>query len=76
MKATLDCIWDEDFVEIKRSKLSDHELDELREHIELSFNIGKVYYHAKERSRKEHSRAKINLKRKLHHSYKNEKIRI
>lgn len=52
----------------QREQLNAHELDELREHIDLiSFNIGKVYHHAKVRQ---------TMKKKLHHSYKNEKIRI
>lgn|GEM_PF-707125 len=83
MKVPVDSGWDENLVASeqsvnkKRNKLSDHELEDLREHIDLiSFNIGKVYRHAKDRSRKEYNKTKHTLRRKLHHSYKNEKIRI
>lgn len=59
----------------KRNKLNEHELEELREHIDLiSFNIGKVYRHARDRSRKEYNQVKQSLRRKLHHSYKSEKF--
>lgn len=62
MKASL-----ENSLKIKRNKLSDHELDQLREHVELvSFNIGKVYRHAKDRSRKEYNKAKFNFRKSNH----------
>lgn len=72
-----DSLMSEQTTKAKRSRSSEHELEELREHIDLiSFNIGKVYRHAKDRSRKEYNKARHTLRRKLHHSYKNEKIRI
>ncbi|MDO9182913.1 MAG: hypothetical protein Q7U04_10925 [Bacteriovorax sp.] len=72
--------WEEDLVsekstKAKRKKLNEHELDELREHIDhISFNISKVYRHAKDRSRKEFNHAKNSFRRKFQHSYKNDKI--
>jgi hypothetical protein len=71
-------IWDESLTDqatkIKRSQISEHDLEELREHIDLiSFNIGKVYRHAKDRSRKEYNKARHTIRRNIHHSYKNEK---
>jgi hypothetical protein len=72
-----DSLISEQTTKVKRSRSSEHELEELREHIDLiSFNIGKVYRHAKDRSRKEYNKARHTFRRKLHHSYKNEKIRI
>lgn len=54
----------------KRSQLCEDELEELREHIDLiSFKIGKVYRHAKDRSRKGYNEAKHALRRKLGRSY-------
>lgn len=59
---------------VKRGQFNEHDLEELREHIDLvSYNIGKVYRHAKERTRKECNQAKHTLRRKLRHSYKNDK---
>ncbi|MDD4973802.1 MAG: hypothetical protein PHY93_05595 [Bacteriovorax sp.] len=80
MKVLGQNIWEDGLTEqatkVKRSQLSEHDLEELREHIDLiSFNIGKVYRHAKDRSRKEYNKARHTLRRKIHHSYKNEKIR-
>lgn len=50
----------------KRNKLQEHELEELREHIDLiSFNIGKVYQHAKDRSRKEYNKSKHTMRKKI-----------
>lgn len=78
MKASED-FWDEKVLvehggKAKRNKLHEHELLDLREHIELiSFNITKVYHHAKDRSRKEYNKSKISMRKKFHHSYKNEK---
>lgn len=73
MKVSADNGWDESSVisgqsiKAKRNKLTDHELDELREHIDLiSYNIGKVYRHAKDRSRKEYNKAKNSFKKKIH----------
>lgn len=58
----------------KKNRLHEHELEELREHIDLiSFNIGKVYQHAKYRSRKEYNRSKNSMRRKSNHLYKNDK---
>lgn len=83
MKVSVDDGLDENLMDLelsikaKRNKLSDNDLEELREHIDLiSFNIGKVYRHAKDRSRKEYNKAKHTFRRRLHHSYRNEKIRI
>ena len=83
MKVSVEGGWDEggiiseQSVKAKRIKLSDHDLEELREHIDLiSFNIGKVYRHAKDRSRKEYNKSKQTFRRKLQHSYKSEKIGI
>ncbi|MFA6236015.1 MAG: hypothetical protein WC635_01705 [Bacteriovorax sp.] len=74
MKGPADNGWDENLIvseqslKAKRNRLSDHELEELREHIDLiSFNIGKVYQHAKDRSRKELKKVKHNFRKKLHH---------
>jgi hypothetical protein len=79
----LDDGWDEKLMDSKqsikekRSKANDHELEELREHIDLiSFNIGKVYRHAKDRSRKEYNKAKNTFKRRPLNEYRNEKIRV
>jgi hypothetical protein len=74
--------WDDNLAieqtaKLHRNKLSEIELDELREHVDLvSFNIEKVYRQAKDRTRKEYNQAKHSLGRKLHHSYKNEKTKI
>lgn len=58
----------EQSLKAKRIRLSDHELEELREHIDLiSFNISKVYRHAKDRSRKEFKKVKHTYRKKLHH---------
>lgn len=84
MKLSTDNGWGEETnvlapntVKYKRNKLCEHELEELREHIDLvSFNIAKVYRHAKDRTRKELNKSKNSFRKKLHHSYKNEKIRI
>lgn len=74
MKGAADNGWDENSVsseqllKAKRNRLSDHELEELREHIDLiSFNIGKVYRHAKDRSRKGLKKVRHNFRKKLHH---------
>lgn len=57
---------------IRKNKYSEHDLEDLREHIDaVSFNLGKVYHHAKDRSRKQSFRN--SLKKKFHHIYKNEK---
>lgn len=70
MKASVESGWNENFektLNIKRHKLSEHELDELREHVELiSFNIEKVYRHAKDRSRKEYNKTKFNFRKSNH----------
>lgn len=59
---------------LKRKKSHWHELEDLREHIDLiSFNLKKVYCHAKDRSRKEDREARLVPRRKLHHAYKNGK---
>jgi hypothetical protein len=59
-------------VVVRKIKFSEHDLDDLREHIDaVSFNLGKVYHHAKDRSRKQSFRN--SLKKKFHHIYKNEK---
>ena len=64
----------EQITNVKRSKLSEVELEELREHVDLiSFNIGKVYRHVKDQSRKEYNQARHSFSKKRHHSYKNEK---
>ncbi len=61
-------------VKSKRKKLCNHELDELREHIDLiSFNILKVYHHAKDRSKKEFNKSKTTFKKKVRYSQKDEK---
>lgn len=80
MKLSLDRGWDEDTMvseqaaKTKRNKISSHELDELREHIDLiSFNILKVYHHAKDRSKKELNKSKNTFKKKIHYSQKNGK---
>ena len=71
--------WDEgdnldQTVQIKRKKLKAHELEELRDHVEhISFNIEKVYRLAKVSSKKEFKHARQLLKRKIHHTSKNEK---
>lgn len=71
MKVTIENGWEEQgsssgqALKGKRNVLSEHELDELREHVDLiSFNIGKVYRHAKDRSRKEYNKAKMSLGKK------------
>ena len=61
---------------INRNKLSEFELDELRENIDhISVNIEKAYRQAKDRSRKEYNQAKYSLGKKLHYSYKKEKLK-
>lgn len=71
MKATTEKNWEDSggvelqSIKCKRNKLSEAELEELREHIDLiSFNISKVYRHAKDRSRKEFNRAKLSFRKK------------
>ena len=50
----------------KRNILREHELEELHVHVDLiSFNIEKVYRHAKDRSRKEYNKAKMSLSKKI-----------
>ncbi|MGZ3788574.1 MAG: hypothetical protein ACXVLQ_08635 [Bacteriovorax sp.] len=78
MKGVAEKNWDENFVETKgsskKNKIYQHELEDLREHIDhVSFNIEKVYQHAKDRSRKEYNKSKQSIRKKFHHSYKNEK---
>lgn len=72
VKESIEKRWDDDggasiqAIKCKRNKLSEAELEELREHIDLiSFNISKVYRHAKDRSRKEINRAKTSFRKKL-----------
>lgn len=70
-----DILLPDQVTKFNRNKLSEFELNELRENLDLiSFNIEKVYRQAKDRSRKEFNQAKYSLGRKLHHSYKNEKL--
>lgn len=70
-KIESDFLMPEQNTKVKRNKLNEHELEDLREHIDMiSFNIGKVYRHAKDRSKKEFNHAKYNLGKKLHRSYK------
>lgn len=55
-----------------RNKLTDIELDDLREYVDsVSFNLGKAYQHAKDRSRKQSQRNL--MRKKIHHLYKNDK---
>lgn len=57
----------------RRDRISEHELDDLKEHIDqISFNLGKVYQHAKDRSRK-HS-LRNSMKKKIQHFYKNDNL--
>jgi hypothetical protein len=81
VKAKIDKWWNEDFsgktdgkVEKKKKHIQDfNELEDLREHIDfISYNLGKVYQHAKDRSRKEFNKSKNSLRRRFHHSYNNE----
>lgn len=56
----------------RRAKVSEHELDDLREHMDsVSFNLGKVYQHARDRSRKQSIRN--SMRKRFHHTHKNEK---
>ena len=77
-----DKLWDEDSsseltTKAKRKKLNELELEDLRDHVDrISFNIDKVYRHAKDQSRKEYNQAKLTFRRKLQISYKKEKMRI
>jgi hypothetical protein len=60
-------------IKLKMQKISEYELEELREHIDhISFNIEKVYRHAKDRSRKEFNQARLANSRRLYHSQKSE----
>ena len=77
-----DKLWDEDFsseltTKAKRKKLNELELEDLRDHVDrISFNIDKVYRHAKVQSRKEYNQDKQTFRRKLQNSYKKEKMKI
>lgn len=76
MKPMQNFFYDESFLDqpgkLRRNKMSEHELEDLREHVDqISFNLGKVYQHAKDRSRKNSLRN--SMKKKFHHIYKNEK---
>jgi len=54
-----------------RGKLTDNELDDMREYVDsVSFNLGKAYQHAKDRSRKQSQRNL--MRKKIHHLYKND----
>lgn len=56
----------------RRNLVSDIDLDDLREHVDtISFNIGKVYQHARDRSRKQSIRN--SMRKRFHHTHKNEK---
>ncbi len=79
VRAVGEDLWNEKMIseqsgKTKKDRLHEHELEELREHIDLiSFNIGKVYQHAKYRSRKGYNRSKNSVKKKFHHLYTIEK---
>jgi hypothetical protein len=61
-----DGLYSSQSTKVRRNKLSQHELEELREHIDqISFNISKVYRHAKDRSRKEYNHAKHSIRRNI-----------
>jgi len=82
VKVVAENLWDEDTsseltTKLKRKKIIELELEDLRDHVErISFNIDKVYRHAKDQSRKEYNHAKQSFRRKLQNSYKKEKMRI
>ncbi len=47
----------------RKSRMSEHELEDLREHIDvITFNLGKVYQHAKDRTRKQSNRSSVRKK--------------
>ncbi len=82
MKSVIDKFWEDTSLEQntkrKKIKMHEHELEELREHVDLialniGHNIGKVYQHAKDRTRKELFKSKNTMRKKFHHSYNNEK---
>lgn len=78
VKLTAEKTWNDDIlsesnIKLKKNKFGEHELEDLKEHIEsISFNISKVYRHAKDRSRKEYNKAKNATKIKSRHFYHDE----
>jgi len=59
-------------VKHRRTKMSDSEQEDLRDTFDnVSFNLGKAYQHAKDRSRKQWQRNQ--MRKRLHHTYKSEK---
>lgn len=59
-------------VKHRRTKMSDSELEDLRDTLDsVSFNLGKAYQHAKDRSRKQWQRNQ--MRKRFHHTYKSDK---